>query len=156
VRSTVACPISAFHLPELLPVHHGCVDDGVSPKQVDAYLMRSPSVNSYFEQRELSVRRVNAALNLVVSDRIASCGTAGCHSVAADTIATYRQVDGSGLFFWPSVDQCPVIFFHFPASELGTEVAVRSVILGYQDQAAGFAIKAMHDARSKLSPQLRK
>ena len=53
--------------------------------------------------------------------------------------------------FGPSVNQCAVIFFTSRRANWEPSWQ-RSVILGYQDQAAGFAIKAMHDARSKLSP----
>ena len=85
---------------------------------MDANLVRPPRIDFDVEQREFSIGRFDPALNLIVRDCIASCRTAGRHSVAADAIAPYRRVDRGRFFFWPSVNNGSVIFFHFPASEL--------------------------------------
>src|SRR5207248_6597692 len=78
-----------------------------------------------------------AALFLVVGDRHLDAVVRVPDDAALDVIAVAVE---------DAVDQGPVLLEDLAQLELHAQVAVRLLLLGDQDDAAGVAVEAMHDA----------
>lgn len=88
-------------------------------------------------------------------DRLASARTPRGHANTPDLIPANARANGSTILLRPSVDECDVGLLYVAARELGSQLAVSFVILGHHDQAAGFFVEAMHNARAQLSANAR-
>ena len=69
------------------------------------------------------------------------------HARAMPRIAGDGPLDAPALCFHNAVDQGEVDFLHLPPGKLGGQGAVRRVVFGHQQHAAGEAVQTMHDAR---------
>ena len=75
---------------------------------------------------------------------------------APHRIARDRALDPAGLRLHFAVHQRQVDLLHLPAGELVGQRAVRRVVLGHQQHAAGEAVQPVHDARPQRAAHSRK
>jgi hypothetical protein len=133
----------------------GVADDGMSERrQVYANLVGAASVDFDVEQGEFAVIGVDAALNGVVGDGFAASGAASGHADAADGVATDGGGDGAFVVFQMTVDECDVSLLDFAGGELRGQLAMGGVVLGDNDEAAGFFVETVYDAGTKFAADL--
>src|SRR5579872_2426495 len=114
-------------------------------------LMGAPGIDLDFDQRELAVGGIDPAKYMVVRKRVPSAGMARCHADAANTVTTNGGGDRARVFLHPAVNQGNVFLLYFALGKLLSEFAMRFVILGDDNQPAGFLVETMDDAGAHLS-----
>jgi hypothetical protein len=131
-------------------------DDRVAERlHVHANLVGAAGLNAHLEQSEPAVGAFDSLEHLPVRDRGAAAGAARGHAGAADDIAADGQVDGAFILRWPAVDQREVAFAQAALAEHLAELAVRKVVFGDDDEAAGLLVQPVHDAGAQLAADLR-
>src|SRR5690242_181193 len=104
---------------ELVP-NHGMANR----REVDTNLVRASGFNAELQERELSVRGVDPAFDVVMSDGFTATAATGGHPNATNGITTDRCGYGAVVLLDPAVDQSNVGFLDAAAGELVRELAM--------------------------------
>ena len=102
-------------------------------------------------QREFAIAPVDALRDLPVAHSASSRATPRRHAGPPDGVAADRIFDRAGFARHLTVDQRPVDLMHLAAGKLLGQPAVRKIVLGRQNEPAGIAVKAVHDAGTQGS-----
>src|SRR6266850_1215383 len=119
-------------------------------RHVHADLVGTARVNFYLQAGKFTEWGFEFLDNAVMRDGIATAVTAGGHARPLDAVAADGSIDGSRVGLRPALHQRAVGLFDFAPGKLFGEIAVRSVILCDQDQAAGLFVEAVYDAGTQL------
>ena len=122
----------------------GITGDGAAcGRSVDADLMGAAGMKTEFEQAgtrpgakhfPIGFRRTTPA-----TDR---------HPLAGDGVTADGSIPRACISAGTSEDESEIGFFRFPVTELSAEFAVCGIIFGGDENAGGFAIEAVNDARA--------
>ena len=104
-----------------------------------------------FEQGELTVVGLQAALNQVMRDGFAAAAAASGHAGAADGVSADGGRDCALVVFGPAMDECDVGFLDLASCELRGHLAMGSVVFGDYDEAAGFFVEAVNDTGAQVA-----
>jgi len=121
-------------------------------REVDADLMGAAGVESEFEVREFEIRI--AVEYAVLGAGGAAVAGAGRHASAADGVALDGLLVKAMVTCKEAVGEGEVDLFDRAGGELGSEGAVRGVGTGDEENAAGVAVKAVHDAGARIAAGL--
>src|ERR1022692_3412539 len=117
--------------------------------EVHADLVRTAGADAQFQKSEAH----EAAEDAVFGPGGAAVAEAGGHARAAPRIARDGLFDAAAIRLHVAVNQRQVGLLHLPAGEQGGQRAMRGVVLGHQNHAAGEAVQAMHDAGPQIAAQ---
>ena len=123
--------------------------------QVDANLVGAAGLNADREQSEPAVGAFHALQHLPVRDGGAAAGAARGHAGAAHGVAADGQGDGAGVLRGPAVHQREVALAQAALAEHLAELAVREIVLGDDDEAAGLLVQPVDDAGAQIAAYLR-
>jgi hypothetical protein len=134
-----------------------CVaNDGVPERlHVDANLVGATGFDANLDEGERAVRTGDALENSGVRHGRASIGAAGSHTGATDEVASDGECDGDVVFCEVPMEEGNVGFGHLATGEHLTELAVGTIVFGYEDEAAGEFVEAMNDAGTKVASNIR-
>src|SRR5579863_9364902 len=113
--------------------------------------MSAAGIDLDFEQGELAEGRVQAAKDRVVRDGVAAAGATRGHAGAAYAVAADAGGNCSAIFLQRSVHESNVSFLDFAAGKLGSQLAMGFIVFRHDDQAAGFLIETVDNARTHFS-----
>jgi hypothetical protein len=99
------------------------------------------------------VKAREAAQDAVFGPGGAAAAQAGGHAGAVPRIARDGLFDAALVRLHVAVDQRQVGLLHLAAGEQRGQRAMRGVVLGHQNHAAGEAVQAMHDAGPQVAAQ---
>ena len=128
--------------------HHGMPDG----REVRANLVRAPGVQRGLDQRATVQARDDAP----VGARVAALGGARRHARAAARVARNGQRDAAGIARHFAVHEGQIDLAHVARAELLGEMFVRAVVACHHHGAGGFAVQAVHDARTQRASCLGK
>src|SRR5215472_6887793 len=111
-------------------------------REMHADLMRAAGADPDLKESE----PVEAAQDAVLGPGGAAFGESSGHARASDGVARDGALDPSGVLFDVAVHQGEIDLAHQAAGELFREAMVRSVVLRYQEDAAGESVEAVDDA----------
>ena len=114
--------------------------------------MSPAGFNAHAHQREFAEARHEPPYYLVVRDcRAGIFVRLRGHARPSQGIAAHTGIDGASLPLQGSLDQRNVGLLHLPAGKHFAQGGVGAVVLGYNDQAAGVLVEAMHDAGAQVA-----
>ena len=137
------------------PIERVAHDGMPQRSQMHPDLVSPPGIDPQFEQRELSVLRINPLLHGVVRDRFSPAGTLGSHAGPPHPVAADAAADRSPILLDPPVHQRNICFLDYPPCELSRQLAMGFVIFGDHDQPACGLVQTVHNSWSQLPTHTR-
>jgi hypothetical protein len=118
---------------------------------VDSDLMGAAGLDADFDEGEGAVWSGEALEEVEVGDGGASVGAAGGHAGAADEVPGDGEAYGGVVFFDVAVEESDVGLGDLTAGEHVAEFAMRAVVFGDEDEAAGELVEAVDDAGAEIA-----
>src|SRR5581483_900698 len=114
--------------------------------KVHSDLVCSSGIDLDLQQGEPSVLRSDAPGHEIVSDRLAAAMATSTHACSSHWIAADWTTDSTPILLHKAMYQGNVSLLCRSIGKLCGQAAVRGIVLGHHQQAAGFPIQAMDDA----------
>src|SRR5260370_22356712 len=117
-------------------------------------MMGAASVGFYFDEGELAVVGLQAALYYVVGSGVAASTASRGHADAANGVAADSGRDRAFVVLRPAVHEGAASFLDAASCELSCQFAMGCVVLCGYDQATRFFVQTSHDAGTQLAADL--
>src|SRR5260370_42168856 len=117
-------------------------------------MMGAASVGFYFDEGELAVVGLQAALYYVVGSGVAASTASRGHADAANGVAADTGRDRAFVVLRPAVHEGEVSFFDAASCELSCQLAMGCGVICDYHQATGFYVQTVDDAGTPVAADL--
>ncbi len=113
--------------------------------------MGASRVDFHFEQSKFTDGRIDAMVDGVMRDGFTTSMPTGGHTSATNDVSGDWSSNSGMILLWPAVDESDISLLHFSFGKLRRQSAMRLVVFGNENKAAGFFVQAVYDAGAKLA-----